>query len=95
MLDPERSVGKLPEPGAYGISFHDNDLVPFDATPSKRDRIVQCCKQVLGATGMQVPITTTNLFTQRVFRDGGFTASDAVVRAFALQKIMRSILVLS
>jgi xylose isomerase len=90
-LDPVRSVHKLAELGAYGISLHDNDLVPFDATPQQRDQIVQQFQQALHATGMQVPMATTNLFTHPVFRDGAFTASDAAVRAFALQKTMRSI----
>ena len=91
VLDPVRSVHKLAELGAYGISLHDNDLVPFDATPQERDQIVQQFKQALQETGMAVPMATTNLFTHPVFRDGAFTASDAAVRAFALQKTMRSI----
>lgn len=91
VLDPERSVHKLAELGAYGISLHDNDLVPFDAPSQERDRIVQRFKQVLETTGMQVAMATTNLFTHPIFRDGAFTASDAAVRAFALQKTMRSI----
>jgi len=91
VLDPVRSLHKLAELGAYGVSLHDNDLVPFDATPAERDGIVQRFKQALQETGMAVPMATTNLFTHPVFRDGAFTASDAAVRAFALQKTMRSI----
>jgi xylose isomerase len=91
VLDPVRSVHKLAELDAYGINLHDNDLVPFDATPQERDRIIQRFTQALGETGLVVPMATTNLFTHPVFRDGAFTASDAAVRAFALQKTMRAI----
>jgi xylose isomerase len=90
-LEPDRSVAKLAELGAYGINFHDNDLVPFDATPHERDRIVQRFRQALDEHGMVVPMATTNLFSHPAFRDGAFTASDAQVRAFALQKTMRAI----
>ncbi len=91
VLEPERSVAKLAELGAYGINFHDNDLVPFDATPHERDRLVQRFRQALDEHGMVVPMATTNLFSHPAFRDGAFTASDAQVRAFALQKTMRAI----
>lgn len=84
-------VHKLADLGAYGVNFHDNDLVPFNATPVERDRIVREFKQALQVTGLIVPMATTNLFTHPVFRDGAFTASDAAVRAFALQKTMRAI----
>jgi xylose isomerase len=90
-LDPIRTVHKLAELGAYGVNFHDNDLVPFDATPRERDRIVRDFKKALDDTGMVVPMATTNLFAHPIFRDGAFTSSDATVRAFALQKTMRAI----
>src|SRR5688572_13473390 len=90
-LDPVRSVHKLAELGAHGVNFHDNDLVPFDATPAERDRIVRDFKQALSDTGLVAPMATTNLFSHPIFRDGAFTSSDATVRAFALQKTMRAI----
>ncbi len=90
-LDPVYTVKKLAELGAWGVNLHDNDLVPFDATPAERDRIVARFKQALAENGMVVPMATTNLFTHPIFRDGAFTASDASVRAFALQKTMRAI----
>jgi xylose isomerase len=90
-LEPERIVHKLAELGAYGVNLHDNDLVPFDASVQQRDRIVSRFKQALADTGLVVPMATTNLFTHPIFRDGAFTASDAAVRAFALQKTMRAI----
>jgi len=90
-IEPERIVHKLAELGAYGVNLHDNDLVPFDAAPQQRDQIVNRFKQALADTGIVVPMATTNLFTHPVFRDGAFTSSDAGVRAFALQKTMRSI----
>src|SRR5213082_4193693 len=90
-LAPVPIVRKLAHLGAYGVNMHDNDLVPRDATPSERDRIVREFKQALAETGMRVPMATTNLFSDPVFRDGAFTSNDARVRAYALQKTMRSI----
>ena len=40
-LDPCDAVTRLAELGAYGVNFHDNDLVPIDASPAERDRIVR------------------------------------------------------
>jgi xylose isomerase len=77
--------------GAYGVNFHDNDLVPIDATPSERDQIVKEFKAALKETGLVVPMATTNLFADPAFKDGAFTANDPQVRAYALQKTMRSI----
>src|SRR4026207_1580384 len=85
-IPAERIVAKLSELGAYGINFHDNDLVPFDATPQQRDQIVASFKQALSDYGMVVPMATTNLFTHPIVRDGAFTSSDAAGRAVAAQE---------
>jgi xylose isomerase len=90
-LSPAELVGLLAEVGAYGVNFHDNDLVPIDATPADRDRIVREFKAALQATGLVVPMATTNLFTDPAFKDGAFTANDPKVRAYAIQKTMRAI----
>jgi len=90
-IPPTRIVRKLAELGAYGVNLHDNDLVPRDAGTSERDRIVREFKQALAETGMRVPMATTNLFSDPVFRDGAFTSNDARVRAFAVQKAMAAI----
>jgi xylose isomerase len=90
-LPPTRIVQKLAELGAYGVNLHDNDLVPFGASGSERDRIVRDFKAALADHGMAVPMATTNLFGHPVFKDGAFTANDPKVRAFAVQKTMRSI----
>lgn len=90
-LNPVRSVQKLSELGAWGINFHDNDLVPFGATPAQRDRIVSDFKKALSDYDMVVPMATTNLFFHPIFKDGAFTAVDPAVRAFALQKTMSAI----
>ena len=89
-LDPVRAVHRLGELGAFGVNFHDNDLVPIDATAAERDQIVRDFRKALDATGMTVPMATTNLFTDPVFKDGAFTSHDASVRAYALQKTMRA-----
>ena len=90
-LNPVELVHLLAEVGAYGVNFHDNDLVPFDATPVERDQIVQDFKKALKETGLVVPMATTNLFHHPVFKDGAFTSNDPKVRKFALQKTMRAI----
>jgi xylose isomerase len=91
VLDPIRSVQRLSELGAWGVNLHDNDLVPIDATPADRDRIVRDFRRALSAAGMVVPMATTNLFTDPVFKDGAFTSNDASVRRYALQKTMSAI----
>jgi len=90
-LRPVRSVQKLSELGAWGIILHDNDLVPIDASTQERNSIVREFKQALNDYGMVVPTATTNLFFHPVFKDGAFTSVDPSVRAFALQKTMKSI----
>jgi xylose isomerase len=84
-------VHMLAEAGAYGVNFHDNDLVPIDATPSERDQIVKDFKAALAETGLVVPMATTNLFTDPAFKDGAFTSNDPQVRAYALHKTMHAI----
>ena len=89
-LSPVTIVKRLSELGAYGVNLHDNDLVPIDATAAERDRTVREFKQALEDNGMKVPMATTNLFYEPVFKDGAFTSSDPRVRLYALQKTMRS-----
>ena len=90
-LDPNASVRKLAELGAFGISMHDDDLVPYDATPAERDRIVGRLKATLDETGFVVSMATTNLFGHPVFKDGAFTSNDRAVRRYAIAKTMRAI----
>src|SRR5205085_11720472 len=89
-LPPVEAVRMLAEVGAYGVNFHDNDLVPIDATQQERDKIVRDFRSVCEETGLKVPMATVNLFYDAVFRDGAFTANDARVRAYALQKTCRA-----
>ncbi len=89
-LSPAKIVERLSKLGAYGVNLHDNDLVSIDATAAERDRIVSEFKKALDDNGMKVPMATTNLFYDPVFKDGAFTANDPRVRLYALQKTMRS-----
>jgi xylose isomerase len=89
-VDPVVAVERLAGIGAWGVNFHDNDLVPIDANAAERDRIVARFRKALAATGMMVPMATTNLFTDPVFKDGAFTSHDPRVRAYAVQKTMRA-----
>ena len=88
---PAELVYLLADVGAYGVNFHDNDLIPFGATAAEAAEIKKAFKKALDDTGLVVPMTTTNLFYNPVFRDGAFTSNSAGVRKFALQKTMRSI----
>src|SRR6266481_1861041 len=90
-ISPVDIVHLLAEVGAYGVNLHDNDLVPIDATPAERDVIVKQFCDALAATGIKVPMATTNLFSDPAFKDGAFTANDPKVRAYALQKTMLNI----
>ena len=90
-IPPNRIVAKLGELGAYGVNLHDNDLVPRDVSAAERDRIVREFKAALSESGVKVPMATTNLFGDPVFRDGAFTSNDRQVRTYALQKTMRAI----
>jgi xylose isomerase len=89
-LSPVDIVQLVGEVGAYGVNFHDNDLVPIDATPAEHDRIVKDFKKALADTGLKVPMATTNLFSDPAFKDGAFTSNDPRVRAYALAKTMKS-----
>jgi xylose isomerase len=90
-LSPVELVYLLADVGAYGVNFHDNDLVPIDATWTERERIVTDFKHALNDTGLVVPMATTNLFSDPAFKDGAFTSNDLQVRAYALQKTMNAI----
>ena len=90
-LSPAELVHLLGEVGAYGVNFHDNDLVPIDASAAERERIVRDFKAALQETGLVVPMATTNLFGDPAFKDGAFTSNDPQVRAYALQKTMQAI----
>ena len=90
-LDPVESVHKLAELGAYGVTFHDDDLIPFGSSEVEREGIIKRFRQALDATGMKAPMATTNLFSQPIFKDGAFTANDRDVRRYALRKTIRNI----
>jgi xylose isomerase len=87
-ITPVQIVKLLAEVGAYGVNFHDNDLIPIDASPAKKKQLIRDFKKVLADTGLVVPMATTNLFGDPIFKDGAFTSGDARVRAYALQKTM-------
>jgi xylose isomerase len=80
----------LGDAGAYGVNFHDNDLIPIDATPAEADEIKREFRKGLKDNGLVVPMATTNLFSDPVFKDGAFTSNNARVRAYAIQKTMRA-----
>jgi xylose isomerase len=90
-LDVVEAVEKLAELGAYGLTFHDNDLYPFEAGDKERGKQIDRLKKVLAGTGIVVPMITTNLFSHPVFKDGGFTSNDRTVRRYAIRKVLRNI----
>lgn len=90
-LDPVRTVHELAALGAYGVTFHDDDLVPFGSDDTTRRAHIERFTKALADTGMTVPMMTTNLFTHPVFKDGAFTSNDRGVRRFAIRKVMRNL----
>jgi xylose isomerase len=90
-LDVVHGVEKLAELGAYGLTFHDDDLFAFGSTDAERQKQIDRLKQAMADTGIVVPMVTTNLFSAPVFKDGGFTSNDRGVRRFALRKVLRNI----
>jgi xylose isomerase len=91
LMDPVHVVERLAAIGAWGITFHDDDLVPFGSSDAARDAAIARFRAALERTGMVVPMVTTNLFTHPVFKDGAFTANDRDVRRYALAKVARQI----
>ena len=90
-LDPVETVNELAERGAYGVTFHDDDLIPFGSDDATRQGHIDRFKKALAATGMKVPMATTNLFSHPVFKDGAFTSNDRDIRRYAIRKVMRNI----
>ncbi|MGC4880952.1 xylose isomerase [Micromonospora sp. DT43] len=90
-LDAVEAVHRLAELGAYGITFHDDDLIPFGVDAATRDQHIARFRKALDETGLVVPMVTTNLFTHPIFKDGGFTSNDRDVRRFALRKVLRQV----
>lgn len=90
-MDPVHALERLADLGAYGVNFHDDDLIPFGTDEAGREAIVERWKKGLADTGLVVTTATTNLFTHPVFKDGGFTSNDRDVRRFALKKVMRNV----
>ena len=90
-LDVVEAVTRLSELGAYGLTFHDDDLFAFGSTDTERQKQIDRLKQALSDTGLIIPMVTTNLFSAPVFKDGGFTSNDREVRRFALRKVLRNL----
>jgi xylose isomerase len=90
-LDVVEAVTKLAELGAYGLTFHDDDLFAFGSTDAERQKQIGRLTKALADTGLIVPMITTNLFSAPVFKDGGFTSNDRAVRRFALRKVLRNL----
>jgi xylose isomerase len=89
-FSPVEAVHLLGDLGAYGVNFHDNDLIPIDATPAEKQTILTNFRKALDETGLKVPMVTVSLFTEPIFRDGAFTSNDPRVRAYAIQKTIES-----
>ena len=90
-LDPVRTVSELAQRGAYGVTFHDDDLIPFGSSPSDRAAHIARFKKALDENNMKVPMATTNLFSHPVFKDGAFTSNNRDIRRYAIRKVMTNI----
>ncbi|GAA4941574.1 xylose isomerase [Streptomonospora halophila] len=91
VLDPVEAVRRLSDLGAYGVTFHDDDLIPPGSDAAAREQVLKRFRGALEETGLVVPMATTNLFSDPVFRDGGFTSNSRDVRRYALRKVLRNI----
>ena len=90
-LDPVEAIGKLAEVGAWGVTFHDDDVVPFGSDDTARDKALAAFRGACAEHGITIEMVTTNLFTHPVFKDGGLTSNDRSVRRFALREVLRNI----
>ena len=90
-MDPVYALERLADLGAYGVNFHDDDLIPFGSDDATRDQIIERFRKGLAETGLVVTTATTNLFTHPVFKEGAFTSNVRDIRRFALRKVMRNI----
>lgn len=90
-LDPFDSIRKLSELGAWGFTFHDNDVIPFDATEDERERLIGRIESTISETGMVCEMVTTDTFAEPIFKDGAFTSNDRDVRRYALRKVLRNV----
>ena len=86
-LDPVRTVQELAVRGAYGVTFHDDDLIPFGSNEADREAHISQFKKALSDTGMKIPMATTNLFSHPIFKDGALTSNDRDIRRFAIKKV--------
>jgi xylose isomerase len=90
-MDIVHVVEKLKEVGAYGLTFHDDDLFAFGSSDADRQKQIDRLKGALADTGLIIPMVTTNLFSAPVFKDGGFTSNDRAVRRYAMRKALRQL----
>jgi xylose isomerase len=90
-LDVVHVVEKLAELGAYGLTFHDDDLFAFGSSDAERQKQIDRLKGALADTGLIVPMVTTNTFSAPVFKDGGVTSNDRQVRRYTIRKILRQL----
>lgn len=90
-LDPFDSIRKLSGLGAWGFTFHDNDVIPFTASETERERLIGKLESTISETGMTCEMVTTDTFAEPIFKDGAFTSNDRDVRRYALRKVLRNV----
>ena len=90
-MDTVHALEKLAEIGAYGVNFHDDDVIPFGSSDADRDAIIARFKKGLDDTGLVVTTATTNLFSQPIFKAGAMSNNNRDIRRYALRKVMRNI----
>ncbi|MEO7753154.1 MAG: xylose isomerase [Terracoccus sp.] len=90
-LDPVDSLHHLAELGAWGVTFHDDDVIPFGSSDAERDAILTRFRKGLDDTGLVVEMVTTNTFSHPIFKDGAFTSNNREVRRFGLRKVIRNV----
>src|SRR5580765_554970 len=88
VLDPWEYADRLAEIGAWGITFHDNDVFAFDADDATKRVRLGRLKDAADKAGLVIEMVTTNTFTHPVFKDGRLTSNDRSVRRFGLRKVL-------
>ncbi|MGO1383632.1 MAG: xylose isomerase [Arachnia sp.] len=90
-LNPFDSIRKLTELGAWGFTFHDNDVIPFDASENEREKLISELESTISETGITCEMVTTDTFAEPIFKDGAFTSNDRDVRRYGLRKVLRNV----
>jgi xylose isomerase len=89
----EKKLGMYKQLGFDGVQFHDDDAVPDmnDLKPEQITRKAKAVRKKLQGLGLVAEFVAPRLWEDPRTIDGGYTANDAKVRAWAIERSKRSI----